>query len=370
MTQANSGVFSHLCTSSGMHSVFEKRLQDEEFKKLLASVSKTLGIKTDVEEDQKAKVVKKEDVASNVKVMKKEDIPSEAKVITDKEVKEDKKICPVEALPEPIEVKDVKIIQKEDVPSNAKVISEPVEVKTVKENKIAMSDRRTCPVKVKTTKSSNKIHVGTKKIPNAKEDESLNHLINDLTNMSINFANVKRMPTRLVELDLIQFDGTPVKISVDVDNVLYGDDTRIFYIGRMNPMDEYSKPAFIFTFEAINSIVNKRYINKNLYVPEGFQILNRMVDFTTLRENDKTERDKVLQKTAKVIEKMNEEIIQNANGEPFRFAFAKYESDDKFTIVSSKRNRISNLAKNTLLTSKEIWIEVNGEDINLTCITK
>lgn len=276
-------------------------------------------------------------------------------------------------------IQPVKKIEKEVKPSvEEKVIpinkEEPVkeekqEIKEVKEeviveDKIAMSDRKICPVKViPKEKSKPMIKVATDN--QIEDDVNINNLVTDLNRIGVQFCNVKRVPTGLVELDIVQANGNLVRISVDTDSYLYGDGHRIFFLGKVKPLDEYNVQAFLFTPEPMLSIVNGAPIPGNFYVPEGYKVLNRMLDSTTLMEKDPKKREAILSKAAKAIEQMNDEILKAAAGEPFRFAFAKCKSEEMFTLVSSARNRVSNLSKDKLFTNKEIWIEVKDNQVTL-----
>lgn len=264
-------------------------------------------------------------------------------------------------------IEDVKVIT---VPENEiKVEPKKKEVKFDKEkkqDKINMEERKICPVKVIPAKTDKiGIKVGGKSTSN--EDESLNRFIDQLNSLGVKFNTIERVSTGLVELTLINNAGMPLLISIDIDNRIYNIGTPIFFFGRINPIDEYTMLSFVFNKETLYFILNGLEINPKYYVPEKLRVLNRFVDVTTLKERNKGRREKVLDKAAKAIEVLNTDIVRAANGEPFRFAFARYNSENEFAIVSSSKNRVSNLSNNKLDTNKNIWINVKGKDVSLTC---
>lgn len=254
------------------------------------------------------------------------------------------KVCPIKILPNKQDKNKVTIAEEDD--------------------KITMSDRKSCPVKV-VPMENKKVNVKTGKDTN-KFDETLTQFINELDAKGIKFKGAKRVDTGLVEVKLIKADGNVAVISVDIDNKIYGIGYNIFFIGKIPALAEYdnSKPI-ILNDDTINAIINNIPIEEKFYVPENFVIMNRLVDMTSLKETNMKKREKVLTKAAKALETLNDEIVKTANNEPFRFVFAKYESENKFSLVSSKRNLVSNLSKNKLNTEKEIWIHVDRDDVTL-----
>ena len=257
-------------------------------------------------------------------------------------------------------------VEEKVIPINKEPIKEEVKKEEViAEDKIAMSDRKICPVKVIPKEKSKPMINVTANENQIEDDVNINNLVTDLNRIGVQFCNVKRVPTGLVELDIVQANGNLVRISVDTDSYLYGNGHRVFFLGKVKPIDEYNVQAFLFAPEPMFSIVNGAPIPGNFYVPEGDKVLNRMLDSTTLIEKDPKKRQAILSKAAKAIEQMNDEILKAAAGEPFRFAFAKCKSEEMFTLVSSARNRVSNLSKDKLFTNKEIWIEVKDNQVTL-----
>lgn len=238
------------------------------------------------------------------------------------------------------------------------------------DDKITMQNRKVCPVKVPVRGQTNKVEADSKKIEDVKEEEHrLSHLVEHLRNLNVNFTAPQRMSTGLYELDLIQMNGNAVLLSFDINGLLYSDEIK-FFIGRVQPGEEYMKPAIMMTRKSIEAIINGVNIPKKYYISENLFNLNKVLDLQTLKEKDKKKRAKVFELAAKVISDPDiyDGILRASNGEAFRFAFCRYNSTDNFSLVSSKRNLSSNLTNDKLLVSKEIWINVNGRDIEL--ITK
>lgn len=260
-----------------------------------------------------------------------------------------------------LKIKDVEEFDENDIEENIEKVEEVVEA----------DDKITCPVKIKSAvKRIAKVDVmGQPKVEEVKaeksveKDEVIDSICTDLDNIGIKFTNVNKMPTGLTQMDLLLNDGTFCTISVDGESKIYNDGVRIFFLGKINPGDEYTNTAYVFAAEPIRAIVNGVKIPDNFYVPEKSQIINRMVDMRTLKKDKK--RNKILSKAAKAFEKLNDEIQTAANGEPFRFAFTKIQSEDHFSMVSSKRNVESNLSDNKLVTTKEIWIDVDKNNVTL-----
>lgn len=302
-------------------------------------------------------------VKEEVKPKKNKDITIEPKPLKKKEEVKPKNDDTV------IIIEPTKIIESSN--EEVEIIDvEPTKVEPLKKKEdndvITMNDRRTCPVKVIPKKDKISININKKK----EVDKALNGFLIDLNSRGVLVNSAKRVSTGLVEIQLIQATGNIVTISVDIDNKIYNSGYIVFFIGKVKPLDEYINRAIILTDNTLNAIINNIQIDPKYYVPEEMLYLNKKIDMTTLKENNKNKREKVLEKVSKTFETLNEDIIKAANGEPTRFAFAKYESPDKFSIVSSKRNLISNLDKKKLNTSKEIWINVNKKNVTLNCKTK
>lgn len=249
-----------------------------------------------------------------------------------------------------------------------------VNYKIKDDDKITMQDRKICPVKVPVASKNNNVNTTEhssfkgKKITDVKEEEHhLSHLVEHLRTLNVNFTPPKRMPTGLYELDLIQMNGNPVRLSFDINGQLYSNEIKFFF-GRVNPGEEYMKPAIMMTRASIEAIVKGSNIPNKYYISESLFNLNKVLDLQTLKETDKKKRGMVFEKAAKVISDPDiyNGIIKAANGEAFRFAFCRYNSTDDFSLVSSKRNLSSNLTDDKLRVSKEIWINVKGRDVQLT----
>lgn len=255
---------------------------------------------------------------------------------------------------------------------NAIIVEQPENEEVKTDDVITMTDRKTCPVEVVPTKS-NKASINVKNDNTTKEvDESLNGFIIDLNSRGVVLNSVKRTSTGLVEVQLLQATGNIVTISVDIDNKIYNMGYIVFFFGKVEPLAEYdnNNRPIIFNDNTLQAIINNTQIEYKYYVPENIVLLNKVVDMTTLKETNKKKREKMLIKTSKVIEKMYDDIVKAAANEPFRFAFAKYTSINKFSLVSSKRNLVSNLSKDKLKTSKEIWLNIDNDTINLSSKTK
>lgn len=280
--------------------------------------------------------------------------------------------------PKVIEVDAKEVITKESISDKLKdvetVITVPEEnIKVIdekkssipKEDNIKMETKITCPVKIV---PSDKVKIDvTKTLSDKKNDDTLNKFIEQINSMGVRYTNIKRVSSGLVEVNLNTNTGTNLLISVDIDSKIYNLGTIIFFIGKINPLDEYNTPSFVLNKKTMYSIINGLNIDPKYYVPEKLRILNRVLDTKTLRETNKDKKEKVFEVAAKAIEKMNTEIVDNAAGESFRFAFARYKSENDFSIVSSNRNKVSNLSEEKLYTSKQIWLTVKGDTVTLKC---
>ena len=230
-----------------------------------------------------------------------------------------------------------------------------------------MKDRKICPVKVTPTKGvSIKVeptntNIEPEEMTQEMKDEQhrLHHLVSHLRNAGVQFSAPRRMSTGLYELEVIQLNGNPVTISVDNSGILYHGEIK-FWLGRMIPGDEYMKAAILMTKTSLECVVRGQQIPARYFISEQMFNLNKVLDMRTLKVTNETDRIKVLEKAAKVIgdEDVYNYIIKAANGEPFRFAFCRYQSVDEFSLVSSKRNTSSNLVDDKLHVSKEIWLNV------------
>ena len=202
------------------------------------------------------------------------------------------------------------------------------------------------------------------------EDHRLHHLIHHLNDAEIQFSQPQKMATGLYEFTIVQNNGNILPISVDNDGILYSDEIK-FFIGHMNPGDEYepTRPCIYMTKESLNALKNNQPIPDKYILPQEMFILNKLVDLSTLKEKDLKKRYETFKNVSKIITDQDvfNGIIKNANGEPYRFAFCRYNSPNEFSIVSSKRNFLSNLSDEKLRTEKEMWINYKDGKVDLKC---
>lgn len=320
---------------------------------------------------------KKETIKSNNDTKKKD-----SKCININDYKKKKEVKDEKHKPETIEILEGEVLDKNEVPllpekeEIQSVDFTPVESKEEKDSdKIAMSERKVNPIRKITEREPMKIKINaTKNVPNnepKKDDEEehrLQHLISYLNNMGARYTVPQRMPTGLYEFDVIQFNGNPVRISVDINGLLYFKEIK-FYIGHMNPGDEYDpyRRAIMMTNNSVSALIAGIQIDPMYYVPDDLVALNRLLDVSTLKETNNEKRDKTFRKAAKIIfETMKDDIIKYSNGEFIRFAFSRYSSPNEFTIVSSRRNLSSNLSNDKILVTRELWINIKrGKDVTL-----
>lgn len=270
---------------------------------------------------------------------------------------------------EPVKAETV----QEEVIHEAKL--KPIEeVETI--DKITMSERKVCPVKVVPTKKVNTIKVQVKpnspiskikvnstntKTDEAMVDETLEQFKNELISRGYKFTDIRRAETGLVEVNLIQPSGNTVMITVDINSIIYNNGVVIFFMGQINPGDEYTVPGFLFTPQSITAVINGDKISPKDYVPEQFAILNRILDYRSLKEKNPKKRDDILRKAARALAELNDDIVKVADGSPFRFNFTKCKSKDDFIMIASSRNVVSNLSKERVNTTKHIEVVVNGK---------
>ena len=309
----------------------------------------------DMEPKEEVKEEPKEEVKEEVKEEPKEEVKEEVKEEPKEEVKEEPK-------------EEVKQEPKEEVKEEVKVKvnTSKKSKKSFNDDKIGMQNRKVCPVKIPIKKKSTNNNIEN----NKEEEHRLYHFVEHLRSMNINFNPPKRMPTGLYELDLYQINkGVYVKLSFDIDGLLYSDDIK-FFIGHVNPGEEYVKPAIIMTKKSLEAVINNNPIPAKYYVNETLFNLNKVLDMQSLKEKDPEKRSKVFEIVGKAISDPDiyNGILKASNGEAFRFAFCRYVSTDEFSIVSSKRNLSSNLSNDRLRVSKEIWINIKDKNVEL--ITK
>lgn len=325
--------------------------------------------------EEKSKTNNSHKVKSDIKKSKTKDVKSSNDKVnkpnshrTKENARNEKNVCPVKVVPTSSDKKvDIKIDQVKKT-----------------EDYITAKIRKTCPVRVfptvksdkslfnkqEDTKKEQSVESNIKKINDVKEEEHrLYHFVQHLRELKVNHTPPMRMPTGLYELDIIQNNGNPVKISTDISGLLYSDDIK-FFLGHINPGDEYSNPAIMMTKNSINSIINGVNISEKYIINESLFNLNKVLDLQTLKEKDKTKRSKVFELAAKAISDPDiyQGILKASGNEAFRFAFCRYMNEKEFSIVSSKRNLSSNLTDDKLLVTKEIWINIKGNNVQL--ITK
>ena len=258
---------------------------------------------------------------------------------------------------------------KQETKKEIKVEVKKEEDKKSKVDVITLANRSTCPVKVLTMEEKEALKKKESKADakNKDEEHRLQHLIHHLNDSGIQFSKPVKMNTGLYEFNIIQTNGNIVPISVDNDGLLYSEEIK-FYIGHMNPGDEYdNKQCFYMTKESLEALKNAQQIPERFIVPEETFILNKLVDLRTLKEKDQKKRAEVFKRVAKIMsdKDLYNGILKAANGEPFRFAFSRYTSENEFSIVSSKRNHLSNLSDEKLNVSKEIWINFKDNKVDL-----
>lgn len=269
------------------------------------------------------------------------------------------------------EEENSKVVNAEEVAEEKK--DNIVEINVKPDDVINMEDRKICPVQVIPAKEEPVvIDVTGKKEKVNMSDEGVAHISSHLMAMGANLKDARRVSTGLIEADIVQNDGNIITITIDDDNRIYGLPYHIFFIGKISsdfPYEYQSMPIML-TEETINGIINHNYnFEKRYYVPEKYLILNRLIDLTSLKENNKNKRKKMLEKLAKVFTAFNDDIVRAANGDEYRFTVVKYKSYKDFTIVSSKKNRISNIGNRNLNATKEIWIKSNNNG-NVDLFTK
>ena len=262
------------------------------------------------------------------------------------------------------EKKKSSLTKKDDKKFSAK---EKPEEKKSSESKITLENRMECPVHVMTTeevakKKSKKIDL------NKDEEHRLEHLVHHLYENKMVFSEPRKMPTGLYETHITQTNGNVVPVSIDNDGLLYSDEIK-FFIGQMNPGDEYdpTRPCFYMTKESLEALKHGQMIPEKYMVPQEMFILNKLVDLTSLKEKDPQKRVVTLKNVSKVFtdDETFNAILKNANSGPYRFAFCRYSSPDEFSLTSSSRNRLSNLSTEKQKVNREQWINYKDKKIDL-----
>lgn len=320
---------------------------------ILAELGGSDMVKT-ITENIKPIVVRKEEVKTEEK---KEEAKVEVKATSETKLK------PVD----PTSKEKVEKVDAEVVEPTA--MFKPVD--PVDDGNITMGTRKTCPVKIMPTKkAAYRVQVGKTPATEVKPieeklDESLESFKAKLVEKSINLINIKRVPTGLLEVTLLNNFNQPVLITVDNDDTLYGLGVDVFFIGKINPLDEYNRRAFVLTDESLNAVVNNVQIDPKFYVPENVVLLSTMLDTASIHEHDIKKKKAVLEKASKAILEMEPDIKKAMGNEPFRFSFARYKSIDDFALVSGNKSRVSNLHEQKLIASRTIRIEVHEKNVSM-----
>lgn len=293
----------------------------------------------------------------------------ETKVVKPEEFKpvSEKKKEEVLTLPIPTQEKP-KEEKTKSVPVQEKVKVKPSKSEKKEEQKITVQARKSCPIKIlskeeklKATKREEKLD-----ILNDEGFHHLSHFIEYLRNAGLQYSQPVKMDTGLYEI-VIYNNGRQLPISVDVDGILYCDEIK-FFLGQVRPGEEYVKHPIMLTKEVLECLKNNTQIPAKYYIPDSLFNLNKVLDLQTLKEKNPKKREETFAHAAKAISDKDiyNAIIKAANGEPFRFAFCRYSSPEEFSIVSSKRNLSSNLAKDKLAVSKELWINYKDKKVDFS----
>ena len=293
----------------------------------------------------------------------------EAEIVEESKTEEKKEEVKTKEKKEKVEEKVEKV--EAEIVEEPTAMFKPVEPQT--DDVIPMGTRKVCPVQIVPTKkkASYKVQVGKTpkeevKPVEEKFDESLESFKTKLIEKSINTASVKRMPTGLLEVVLINNLNQPVLITVDNDDTLFGLGTDVFFIGKINPLDEYTRQAILLTDESINAVINNVQIDPKFYVPGNLVTMISMIDTTSIHEHNVKKKKEVLEKAFKAILEMQPEIKKSLNsGEAFRFTFNKYKSIDDFSMISGNKSRVSNLHEQKLIASRTIRIDVHDKNVTL-----
>lgn len=237
------------------------------------------------------------------------------------------------------------------------------------EQKITVQARKSCPIKILSKEEKEKVKETKREKLDILNDEGFHHLshfIEYLRNAGIQYSKPVKMDTGLYEI-VIYSNGRQLPISVDVDGLLYCDEIK-FFIGQVRPGEEYVKHPIMLTKEVLECLRNNTQIPAKYYIPDSLFNLNKVLDLQTLKEKDSKKREATFEHAAKAISDKDiyAAIVKAANGEPFRFAFCRYSSPEEFSIVSSKRNLSSNLSKDKLVVSKELWINYKDKKVDFS----
>lgn len=299
-------------------------------------------------------------------------------------VKQNKKKEQIEKLPD--ESKAVEITKNVKEPQIQKLKAENDQKITMQDRKVSIvvpvtKQEKICPVKVlpsniKINNQSNSNEKNIKKNISKEEEHRLMHFVEHLRSLNVNFNSlIRNKNTGLYELNIVQNNGNNLRISADITGLLYDDNIKFFInpiangtIVPIKPGDEYSLKVIYMTKESMEAIVNCKQIPTRFFIPNTLFNLNRFLDLKTLKENNPKNREKVFELAAKVLsdDDIINGIMKATDGKKFRFAFCRYMNNNEFSIVSSKRNKLSGLSKEKLKTSKEVWINIKDKNVELT----
>lgn len=299
-----------------------------------------------------------------------EDIKYGTKSLLEKLEKPQEKIVPVKK----IEQENKQPVKNTVLETKANTVEKSAEDKPVEnkvdekstvlndtDEKITMQDRKINPIRIipKEEKESFRIKVKTSE-DNALYDDPemahrVEHLKHALDSNNIRYNNIRKMPTGLLEVDVIRNDNSLQTISVDL-GILY-DNMIKFYYGRIEPNMEYNVPAIYFTKESLYALANGQPIDSRYCVPAKLIALNKVFNVSSLKEFDDKKRDKVLEDIYKELSLDSEtyaEVYKYTNG-IFRFEMTEYVNENTFTITTSNNVLASNLNPNSKLKTNRVY---------------
>lgn len=362
---------------------------DEIFKDFILAVP-------EVKEEEKKEASENKDIFTTVKetveniydnitnIFTKEEVTKEKEIVVEekKETSENKETEVKEEKKEETTTEEAMYPQEDEEIHEEEKTEEPnAELKKPEtpEDAIFMGARKECPVKIvptksekakvnvtSTSKSSDKSKVDVTKKSKTEEvvlekDKGIEEFKQFLEKEEIPYSNLKRVNTGLIELTL----ENNMVLSVDINDRLYGIGKPVFFIGKVQPLEEINRKGVILCKESVNAVIANKAPKAKLYVPDEISKVYTELDINTLKEADHKTKLKVIAKAHKAITELNDDIKKQAAGTPVRFAFAKYKSIDDFCLVSSSRNSISALCNEKLRTDKTIWIEVKDMNASL-----
>ena len=311
------------------------------------------------------------DSAKTTTVKETKVVKEESKPTSEEKKKEEMLTLPMPIQEEPKEEKAKPVTTQEKKKEKVKPSTKAEKSSEKKEEqKITVQARKSCPIKILSKEEKEKVKATKREekldILNDEGFHHLSHFIEYLRNTGIQYSKPVKMDTGLYEI-VIYSNGRQLPISVDVDGLLYCDEIK-FFIGQVRPGEEYVKHPIMLTKEVLECLRNNTQIPAKYYINDSLFNLNKVLDLQTLKEKDPKKREATFEHAAKAISDKDiyNAIVKAANGEPFRFAFCRYSSPEEFSIVSSKRNLSSNLAKDKLAVSKELWINYKDKKVDFS----